>query len=428
MWRLPIYVLIDTSVSMTGETIEAARNGLQVIQSVAKKSANDAEHPYIGVIEFNKDARQICPLTDIEKFCPPELSVVSTEESNLGMALECVTKKIKKREKEFTNPLVFIMTNGNVTNVSSNAVKNFLSYKRESKVIAFISDQDANTDRLKKIADEIVNFGTLNSAHVAGWLEIGFRSELSRPPDKIVLPSFESDRAGELLKKEINGIKTAFRYCPTGTFLFHGVNIQLTGFYIQETPVTQELWQTVMGNNPSFFKGTNNPVDSVSWFDCQEFVTKCNGLAATITDVREMCFSLPTEAQWEYACRAGSDEDYCYGDGVEQLKNYAWFTENSKDTTHPVGKKKPNKWNIYDMHGNVWEWCRDVYGRLQWQDGLTDPYNTSSYSKERVNRGGCCGSHSEKCRCSHRDRNKPNERYKKLGIRLVLSLMKATPE
>jgi uncharacterized protein YegL len=412
---------------MTGETIEAARNGLQVIQSAAKRAMNDAVHPYIGVIEFNRDARQVCPLTDIEKFRPPELPVASTKESNFGVALECVAKKLKNRKKEYTNPLVFIMTNGNVSKVPNNAFKNFWSYKRGGKVIAFVSNQDTNTDWLKKIADEIVNFGTLDSAHVSGWLEIGFRSELSSPPGKIVLPSFESDRAGELLEKEINGIKTAFRYCSTGIFLFHGVNIQLTGFYIQETPVTQELWQAVMGNNPSFFKGTNNPVDSVSWFDCQEFVTKCNGLAATLTDVRKVCFSLPTEAQWEYACRAGSGKDYCYGDGVEQLKNYAWFTENSEDRTHPVGEKKPNKWNIYDMHGNVWEWCEDIYARLQWQNRQTDPCNTA-YGRERVNRGGCCGSHSEKCRCSHRDHNKPNERYKKLGIRLALSLMKATAE
>ncbi len=126
-------------------------------------------------------------------------------------------------------------------------------------------------------------------------------------------------------------------------------------FYLGKYLVTQQQWKAVMGNNPSQFQGLTNPVDNVSWNDCQKFLKTLNG------KVGGGSFSLPTEAQWEYACRAGSTTRYCFGDKESQLGDYAWYEDNNGNKTHPVGQKKPNAWGLYDMHGNVWEWCADWF-------------------------------------------------------------------
>ncbi len=120
-------------------------------------------------------------------------------------------------------------------------------------------------------------------------------------------------------------------------------------FYLGKFLVTQEQWEAVMGNNPSQFKGPKNPVEMVSWEDCQKFLGKLNAKSSSGTGK----FQLPSEAQWEYACRAGSKTRYCFGDDETPLGDYAWYGKNSGNTTHPVGEKKPNAWGLYDMYGNV---------------------------------------------------------------------------
>ena len=176
------------------------------------------------------------------------------------------------------------------------------------------------------------------------------------------------------MKSFTNSIGMTFALIPAGTFQMgspageagrndderqHKVTISRP-FYLQTTEVTQGQWQKVMGSNPAHFNtcGKDCPVEQVSWDDAQEFIRKLNQMEKTDT------YRLPTEAEWEWACRAKSTGRFSFGDDEAGLKDYAWFDKNSAAKTHPVGQLKPNAWGLYDMHGNVWEWCRDWYGRV----------------------------------------------------------------
>lgn len=170
--------------------------------------------------------------------------------------------------------------------------------------------------------------------------------------------------AGERKVVTLNGVEFAFRWCPPGVFMMgspeseHEVTLT-KGFWIMETEVTQKQWKTVMRNNPSEFKGDDLPVEKVSLVDCAEFCKKCTEYGFLVQP--------PTEAQWEYACRAGTTEAY-----AGNLGDMAWFRSNSGDKTHPVRMKKPNAWGLYDMHGNVQEWCLDWYQDMS-NRSETDP-------------------------------------------------------
>ena len=150
-------------------------------------------------------------------------------------------------------------------------------------------------------------------------------------------------------------------------------------FYVAVTEVTQAQYQRVMGTNPSEFKGATNPVELVSWNEATEFCKR-------LSEKSRQAVRLPTEAEWEYACRAGTATAFSFGDAESALGDYAWYEENSGETTHPVGQKKPNAWGLYDMHGNVLEWCADWYGDYP-KGAVTDPQGPAS-GPSRVLRGG----------------------------------------
>jgi len=196
-------------------------------------------------------------------------------------------------------------------------------------------------------------------------------------------------------------------------------------FYIGRHEVTQEVWEKVMGTNPSNFKGAKNPVEGVSWDDCQEFLKKLNALPHPHPSPvgrgsqGEGLFRLPTEAQWEYACRAGTKTRFCSGDADAGLAEYAWCNANSGSTTHPVGTRKPNAWGLHDLHGNVWEWCGDWYGEYGggWMP-KQDPTGPATGSG-RVLRGGSWLNPPTICRSSNRYRLGPAGRYS-LGFRVVM--------
>ncbi len=187
--------------------------------------------------------------------------------------------------------------------------------------------------------------------------------------------------------------------------------VTLSSYSIGETEVTQELWQAVMGSNPSCFIGPNRPVETVSWDDCQQFVTKLNQQTGRN-------FRLPTEAEWEYAARGGKkSKGYKYSGG-DSLGNVAWSDNNADGGTHNVATKRANELGLYDMAGNVWEWCQDWYGEYS-SSSQNNPTGPSSGSN-RVSRGGSWRYSAKYCRVSNRSRNTPSFSNADIGLRLAL--------
>lgn len=183
-------------------------------------------------------------------------------------------------------------------------------------------------------------------------------------------------------------------------------------FYLQTHPVTQSQWQKVMGNNPSDFKGPNLPVDNVSWNEIvTQFIPRLNAR-------EEGVYRLPTEAEWEYACRAGGSQAYGRFEDVLNLERYAWYNHNSQFQTHPVGMKESNAWGFYDMQGNVWEWCQDWYGGPYGTAAQQDPVGGNA-GMGRVMRGGSWFGGPESCRCAARGYMAPETRIRLIGFRLV---------
>jgi formylglycine-generating enzyme required for sulfatase activity len=181
-------------------------------------------------------------------------------------------------------------------------------------------------------------------------------------------------------------------------------------FYLGVYEVTQEQWEKVMASNPSSRKGANQPVTDVSWNDAQEFIRK-------LSEQEKVEYRLPTEAEWEYACRAGTKTAYYWGDGFDA--GYSWARQNSGGAAHDVGTLKPNTWGLFDMSGNVWEWCEDRYGTYAGAGEQTDPKGASS-GESRVLRGGSWGSFTKNSRAACRDHSAPpTTRDSHLGFRLA---------
>ena len=226
----------------------------------------------------------------------------------------------------------------------------------------------------------------------------------------------------------VNGIKYNMVWVEGGTFRMGATSEQgsdadsdekpvhsvtLSSYYIGKTEVTQALWKAVMGSNPSCFTGNNLPVECVSWNDCQEFIRKLNALTG-------QNFRLPTEAEWEFACRGGNNSRGYKYSGSNYIDNVAWYDGdgNSGKKTHPVATKLPNELGIYDMSGNVLEWCSDWYGDYSSgaQTNPKGPYD-GSY---RVSRGGGWISNARNCRSSRRSNHSPDNPFNDIGLRLSL--------
>jgi len=231
-----------------------------------------------------------------------------------------------------------------------------------------------------------------------------------------------------------NGLGQTFKLIPAGTFTMgspsnelgrfsnEGPQHQVTltqSFYMQTTEVTQAQWEAVMRSNPSYFTGCSTcPVEQVSWNDVQSYITQMNLRPG------EGTYSLPTEAQWEYSARAGSTTAF-YNGGITEtdcgydpnLDAIGWYCYNSGNETHPVAQKTPNTWGLYDMSGNVWEWCQDWYGSYP-SSSVTDPTGPSSGS-DRVLRSGNWYFGARDCRSAFRYYDAPADRSYYGGFRLL---------
>ena len=229
------------------------------------------------------------------------------------------------------------------------------------------------------------------------------------------------------LSAELNKLINDMVYVSGGTFTMGGTSEQgndaytnekpthsvtLSSYYICKYEVTQALWRAVMGSNPSNFKGDNLPVECVSWNDCQTFINRLNSYTGRN-------FRLPTEAEWEFAARGGNYSRHYKYSGSNYIGDVAWYTDNSGSRTHPVGTKQANELGLYDMSGNVWEWCSDWCGSYS-SYSQTDPTGPNSGSY-RVMRGGSWYGSARFCRSSNRSYIEPGNGYYGLGLRLVLS-------
>ncbi|MBQ0121843.1 MAG: SUMF1/EgtB/PvdO family nonheme iron enzyme [Bacteroidales bacterium] len=244
-----------------------------------------------------------------------------------------------------------------------------------------------------------------------------------KPQSKPTVPRVTASYSNGTLT--VNGANYPMVYVQAGTFTMGATSemedpldyekpthqVTLTyDYYIGKTEVTQALWKAVMGNNPSEFKGDNLPVESVSWNDCQKFISKLNSMTG-------QSFRLPTEAEWEFAARGGNYSNHYQYSGSNKLGDVAWYDGNSGMKTHAVATKQPNELGLYDMSGNVWEWCSDWYGKYR-SSSQTNPTGPSSGSG-RVFRGGGFFD-AGYCRSSFRNYDAPDYSPSIPGLRLVL--------
>jgi formylglycine-generating enzyme required for sulfatase activity len=192
----------------------------------------------------------------------------------------------------------------------------------------------------------------------------------------------------------------------------HQVRIK-SSFYVGQYAVTQSQWEAVMGDNPSEFPGALHPVERVSWNDAREFIKKLNAVE------KKGIYRLPSEAEWEYAARAGSQTTYCFGNDSSELESYAWYKKNSDRQTHAVGQLLPNAWGLYDMHGNVHEWCQDWYEKTYYSKSPSVDPPGPPKGLAKISRGGDWGSDDWYCRCAIRSLSSPDRRGNRLGFRLV---------
>jgi len=229
-----------------------------------------------------------------------------------------------------------------------------------------------------------------------------------------------------------NSIGIELKLLPAGVFAMgrvgggdetsHQVKLT-TPFFLGVYEVTNAQWKRVMGSVPSSWKDGDQPVENVSWEEAVEF---CGTLSALPEERKAgRVYRLPTEAEWEYACRAGTTTQYSFGNDETHLGDYGWFDGNSGSKTHAVGQKKPNAWGLYDMHGNVWEWCSDWYA--EYQKGVASDPQGPSGGSNRVFRGGGWLGTARHCRSANCDGHVPSLRISILGFRLALSPSGAQP-
>jgi formylglycine-generating enzyme required for sulfatase activity len=359
-------------------------------------------------------------------------------------------EKLKEKEYfEYIDKLVKFHINGRLPDNLFDEAMDILEKNKqipsiltdtEKLIMSYISRLLADNDNIR-VSTYITTVKVLHTeAEKKESVEMEKRKEEEERKEKEKQEKEEHDRLQQLREEEslrrqkeqekqktfTNSIGMKFVLIPAGEFMMgsneydsekpvHNVTISKP-FYLGVYPVTQREWKAVIGDNPSGFKGDDLPVENISWHDVQEFIKKLNE-KENIDKYR-----LPSEAEWEYAARAGTTTRYSFGDDESKIGEYAWYWENSGNKTHPVGQKQSNPWGLYDMHGNVWEWVQDKYHNGY--DGA--PIDGSAWEDGggalRVARGGSWYGTARYCRSANRFDDAPGLRGSNLGFRLLQEL------
>ena len=295
-----------------------------------------------------------------------------------------------------------------------------------------IYNMDVNNDMTRNLKINSIILEVSNKGYQQNYVKyvvLSLVKALDWTSEDPVLEIVENTNENEKKEFIVNGVKFNFCLVEGGTFSMGAtpeqnifaafdekpaIEVTLSDFYLAETPVTQELWQGVMNNNPSHFNGEKLPVERISWDECNEFIEKLNDMTGEF-------FRLPTEAEWEYAARGGnkSKKNKYSGSDDISIDNAVWYKENSDSMSHPAKSKKPNEIGLYDMSGNISEWCSDWYFN-SYSIGLshTNPCGPST-GQTKVYRGGSWNDKAINCRVSKRNSMNPSYRNKQIGFRLA---------
>jgi formylglycine-generating enzyme required for sulfatase activity len=283
---------------------------------------------------------------------------------------------------------------------------------------------------------------TITSSAIAGFALAVFLEKLKPQPAPIIIaesppvpepPRDPIKRGDKAFRDDLgNGVHMEMVRIPSGRFALGSPTnetgrrdnespmseVNIPAFYMAKFVVTQEQWVAIMGSNLAIFReNLQAPVENISWLEAQEF---CRKLAAKTQHL----YRLPSESEWEYACRAGTNTAYHFGDSPTQLADYAWFADNSNKRSHPVGAKVPNPWGLYEMHGGVWEWCEDI-----WHDNFNGApadgsvWVNDGYTSRRVRKGGSWSNEAKLCRSASREWHWQSDRYNDISFRVVISAM-----
>lgn len=392
------------------------------------------KHKLQFISVYNSEVRDSIEykVSDISDSDYIEVSLKEKNYSKLDESTELETllrdkNELVKKNQELQQKLNIANSNLQQLTEHSESIENKLKAEIEnlSKEVKKVKEELSVKDQTivsleKKLEEAHVNFEKVHS-------EVE-----SRKDTKIQSCTSEDDKQKSEISKpvcyQIGNVQFKMIYVEGGVFYMGATSevqapyswefpvhqVEVSSYYIGETLVTQSLWKEVMGNNPSYFDGAQNPVEQISWDDCIEFIKKLNNKTG-----RNFC--LLTEAQWEFAARGGKKcvQNTQYS-GSNKLEEVAWFETNSGNKTHPIKKKKPNELGIYDMTGNVWEWCSDLYGSYS-SEGQVNPIGPES-GTYHVFRGGSWCSKAKYCRLSYRDCNSTDYSSSDLGFRLALPI------
>jgi formylglycine-generating enzyme required for sulfatase activity len=303
-------------------------------------------------------------------------------------------------------------------------------HRRRSFADESLSDSDLRTSLGFRMPDAgfqpgMVNLRTARPGPPA-WFAVALVARLFAGCDQGGQPSQPDESSTPAAKTITTTTGSRMVFIPAGEFIM-GDNrgdddekpahkAQVSAFYMDTFEVTQKAYESLMEKNPSKTKGPDKPVEQVDWYHAvlycnlrslKEGLKPCYDAKTLACDFGAAGYRLPTEAEWEYACRAGTQSKYAFGDDPAKLRTHAWFSANANQTTHPVGQKPPNPWGLYDMAGNVAEWCQDIYNERYYQQSQSqDPHGPSAGNK-RVLRGGSWRTSDEGCRSSARNSETP---------------------